>query len=69
MNTWYGMMGYVMPLHMLVVWGLFIALLYLVFRSINKENTPSQSALEVAKRRYARGEITLPELNEIKKNL
>ena len=50
----------------LVVWGV----IALVKHSSSTSNTPQKhDPLEIAKERYARGEITKEEYEEIKKNL
>ena len=72
-NYGYGMMGY---------GGMFIGLLFLIIiivlgyfliKSLIEHNktqgVAGKSALDIAKERYAKGEITKEELEEIKKNL
>ncbi|PWI33201.1 electron transporter RnfE [Vibrio albus] len=48
---------------------LIIAIIWLVFSSKNRNNSPTETALDIAKKRYAAGEITKEELDEIKRNL
>ncbi len=58
----------------LIVMGLFIWLIItLVNRtgntSANTQNTPKNTPLEILKERYARGEVTKEEFDEMSKNL
>jgi putative membrane protein len=68
----YGM-GYGGMFFGLIFWILIIVLAYLLIkRLIDQNKTQSvgeKSALDIAKERYAKGEITKEELEEIKKNL
>jgi putative membrane protein len=69
----YGMMGYGGMFFGLLFWIVIIVLAYFLIKSlIQKNKTGSvevKSASDVAKERYAKGEITKEELDEIKKNL
>ena len=69
----YGMMGYGGMLFGLLFLIIIILLVYFLIKSLNEKNRTSsvegKSALDIAKERYARGEITKEELDEIKKNL
>lgn len=80
----YGMMGsgmmggygwgWYMPIIMIVFWGLVIWGIVALVRGVSsRSNTGSyasaESALEILKRRYARGEITKQEYEERKKDL
>ena len=75
----YGLYGgygwwWIMPLVMFVFWGLVIAGLVLLIRAIARGSTSSSqkqadSALEILKQRYARGEISKQEFEEKKKDL
>ncbi|MGF1792662.1 hypothetical protein L4D21_18860 [Photobacterium profundum] len=59
-----------MPFSMIFMWILMIAFVYLIIKAIKQDNkSPSSSAIEVAKCRFANGEITREELKEIKKEL
>lgn len=75
MMEWMPMMGPFMWLFMVLFWGgviiLFIFLVQCFFskEKIGKEVNPSQSALDILKSRYAKGEITQEEYNQIKKDL
>jgi putative membrane protein len=66
-------MGYGGMFFGLIFWILIIVLAYLLIkRLIDQKKTQSfggKSALDLAKERYAKGEITKEELEEIKKNL
>ena len=80
----YGMMGpwmmggfgggWFMPIIMIVFWGLVIWGIVALARGVaspGNSGSPNQadSALEILKRRYARGEITKQEYEERKKDL
>jgi putative membrane protein len=71
-NYGYGM-GYGGMFFGLLFWILIIVVAYLLIKNlINQSKTHSdegKSALDHAKERYAKGEITKEELEEIKKNL
>ncbi|MFC1523267.1 SHOCT domain-containing protein [Thermodesulfobacteriota bacterium] len=65
-------MGFGMPLFMIFFWGMIILVIaYLVkflFTQGNKENT-HESAEEILKKRFARGEISQEQFQRIKKEL
>lgn len=65
--------GWFMPVIMIVFWGLVIWGIVALVRGVSAgsavTSTPSDSALEILKRRYARGEITKQEYEERKKDL
>lgn len=68
----YGMMGYGGMFFGLLFWILIIVVAYLLIKRLmeqNKSSVVGKSALDIAKERYAKGEITKEELDEIKKNL
>jgi len=79
----YGMMGsgmmggfggfWFMPVIMIVFWGLVIWGIVALARGVSRgdasSSTPSESPVEILKRRYARGEITKQEFEERKKDL
>lgn len=56
----------------LIFWIVIIVLIvYLVVRFVNQQNirnTSNESALDILKKRYARGEISKEEFEEIKKD-
>jgi len=71
----WGMMGWLGPIMMVVFWGVVIvAIIYLV-RWLASSTRGSQTqrledaALEILKKRYARGEINKEEFTEKKKDL
>ncbi len=69
----YGMMGYGGMFFGLLFWIVIIVLAYLLIKSLTEKNknqgVVEKSTLDIAKERYAKGEITKEELEEIKKNL
>lgn len=71
-NYGYGMMGYGGMLFGLVFWVLIIVLAYLLIKRLleqDKTRGEEKSALDIAKERYAKGEITEEEFEEIKRRL
>ena len=75
---WYGIEGWpgwwmpFMGLGMMLFWGTVIGLVVWGIRSFSGQTgRPSESGrpLEIAQRRYARGEITLQEFDDIKTGL
>ncbi len=69
---YYGMGGGFMWLFPLIGLGIFLYVIYMIFNRTNINNSfgsSSESALEVLKKRYARGDITKEEFEEMKKNL
>lgn len=72
-NYGYGMMGYGGMFFGFLFWIIIIVLAYFLIKSLIEHNKTrsgeGNSALDIAKERYARGEITKEELEEIKKNL
>ncbi|WP_239451018.1 SHOCT domain-containing protein [Methanosarcina horonobensis] len=68
----YGMMGFGGMLFGLLFWILIIVLAYLLIKRLleqNKSRGEEKSALDIAKERYAKGEITEEEFEEIKRRL
>ncbi len=65
--------GWFMPIIMIVFWGLVIWGIVALIRGLSRgdsgRSTESDSALEILKKRYARGEITKQEYEERKKDL
>jgi putative membrane protein len=72
-NYGYGMMGYGGMFFGVLFWIIIIALAYFLIKSlIAQSRTRSgegKSALDIAKERYAKGEITKEEFEEIKGRL
>ena len=73
-----GMMGgfgwwWFMPIFMIIFWGLVIWGIVALVRGLSgsrgSDSSTTDSALEVLKKRYARGEIKKEEYEEKKKNL
>lgn len=68
----YGHMGGVMGLGGFLFWFIVFAVIAFILKSLagkDHSGQPNESALDIAKKRYARGEISKEELDEIKKNL
>ena len=69
----YSMMGYGGMFFGLLFWIVIIVLAYFLIKSLiehyKNQGVVGKSALDIAKERYAKGEITKEELEEIKKNL
>ncbi len=61
--------GFFMPVLMIVFWGLVIWGVVSLIRGLEGETRESDSALELLKRRYARGEIGKEEFEAKKKDL
>ena len=72
-NYGYGMMGSGGMFFGLIFWIIIIVGAYLLIKYLIEQNKirggEDKSALEIAKERYARGEITKEEFDEIKKGL
>ncbi len=69
---YYGMGGGFMWLFPLIGLGIFLYVIYMIFNRTNLTNNTgidSESALEVLKKRYARGDITKEEFAKMKKDL
>lgn len=64
MHDFYGF-NWLMPIAMIIFWGL---LFYLAFSCLNKR-VSVESPVDIAKRRFANGDISAAELDEIKKKL
>lgn len=71
----YGFMGGFGFFVMIVFWGLVIWGIVALIQSVAKNNTQSaggpqgDTALEIVRKRYARGEITKEEFDQTKKDL
>ncbi len=72
-NYGYGMMGYGGMLFGLIFWILIIVVAYLLIKKLLEQNknqgAEGKSALDIAKERYAKGEITEEEFEEMKRRL
>lgn len=69
MHNMHGMMG-MASISTILMWALIITVIYFIFKSIKKEDKPThRSPLEIAKSRFASGEITKDEFDEIKSAL
>ena len=72
MMRW-GMMGWIGPIMMLVFWAVVIVALIFLVRwiaaSTQSRGKAEESALEILKKRYARGEIDKEEFEAKKKDL
>ncbi len=69
---YYGMGGGFMWLFPLIGLGIFLYVIYMIFSRTNSNNNfkgNDESALEVLKKRYARGNITKEEFDGMKKDL
>lgn len=67
---YYGYMGLFGGLGMLVFWGLFIWLVIWLIRQNTSINQSSKdSPMDILKKRYAQGEITKKQFDEMKKEL
>lgn len=72
MMGWWGPMGWFGPLGMILFWVLLVIVIILLFKrnwSSKPGGLPSESALDILKKRYARGEINKEEFLEKKKDL
>ena len=67
-NRWWMLGGWIL---MVLIWGGLIALGILSFRWFMKHNNAAdrQTPLDIAKERYAKGEITKEQFEQIKKDL
>ncbi len=72
-NYGYGMMGYGGMFFGLLFWIFIIVLAYLLIKWFVEQNRTrsgeEKSALDIAKERYAKGEITEEEFEEMRKRL
>ena len=72
----WGNMGWFGPIFMLIFWVLLIVLIVLLIRRLlsagqagNRDRSGGETALEILKKRYARGEIDKEEFEAKKKDL
>ncbi|MBI4284424.1 MAG: SHOCT domain-containing protein [Chloroflexi bacterium] len=69
----FGWAGGLMGIGMIVFWGLIIWGIVILIRAVSGQpggdSSRGESALEILKRRYARGEITKEEYEDKKKDL
>ena len=68
---WGTAMGWWMVAWMVVLWGGLIALIVWGIKKLTERggSTPKHDPLDIAKERYAKGEISMEEFNQIKKDL
>jgi putative membrane protein len=68
-----GALGILMIILMIVFWGGLIALIVWAVSRVTREHrteaSGKQNALDIAKERYAKGEITKEQFEQIKKDL
>jgi putative membrane protein len=76
MMSWWGPMAWFGPVGMILFWVLLVLLIILLIRGLRsgkvigrEGGAPTESALEILKKRYARGEINKEEYLEKKKDL
>ncbi|MDG5814978.1 SHOCT domain-containing protein [Chitinispirillales bacterium ANBcel5] len=68
-HMWWGWGGVVMMILWIV---LLAAIIYWIIRAVQRNNTPyagQESAMDILKKRYARGEISKQEFEERKRDL
>jgi putative membrane protein len=75
-NWGFGSFWWIMPILMVLFWGLVIWVTLALIRRASwagrccgDSSVPTDSALEILKRRYARGEISKEEFEERKRSL
>ncbi len=61
--------GIGMGLPMIFFWILMVLVVVWLIQSSRGDKTSTESALEIAKKRYAKGEINKEQLDEIKRNI
>ena len=68
---WGTAMSWWMVAWMVVLWGGLIALIVWGIKKLTERggSTPKHDPLDIAKERYAKGEISMEEFNQIKKDL
>ncbi len=68
---WGAAMGWWMVAWMVVLWGGLIALIVWGIKKLTERggSAPKHDPLDIAKERYAKGEISMEEFNQIKKDL
>ncbi|MDF0534925.1 SHOCT domain-containing protein [Shewanella sp. A32] len=71
MNGLYGYGFGFSHIFMIIIWVAIIgSIVWLLFSAKSyRSNTSEETPLDIAKKRYAKGEITKEELDEIKRNL
>lgn len=63
-NSLFGMRGYGWIFQLLILISFFLVIYWVL-----KDNKPKESALDIVKKRYAKGEISEKEFLKIKKDL
>lgn len=68
MFGWHDM-GQGMGIIMMIFWILVVLGVVWLIQNSRRDKTSTESALEIAQKRYAKGEISKEQLDEIKRNL
>jgi len=68
MFGWHDM-GMGMGIIMIIFWILVILVVVWLIQNSRRDKPSTESALEIAQKRYAKGEISKEQLDEIKRNI
>ncbi|MDF0536038.1 SHOCT domain-containing protein [Shewanella yunxiaonensis] len=70
MNGLYGYSLGFSHFFMIIIWvAILVGIVWLLLSAKSYHSNASETPLDIAKKRYAKGEITKEELDEIKRNL